>query len=449
MLSALKLIWTITATVTFLQAANGLWQVLLPLRMQSEGISTVMIGYVATTYGIGFTIGCIFTPAFVRHVGHIRAFASLASISAIVALMFTQAVNPTDWLILRGISGLSMAGLFTVSDSWTSACATSENRGRVLSIYMIFNKIALVISPLGIGLAPITSDGLFMTVAALMCMSLLPICAGKTTEPPMPSSVRINIRRIFSLAPSAAVGAFVVGIMNGPVTNLTAIYGVAVGMSAPLAAALLFAIQGGSLVMQWPLGVISDKFDRRYVIAGLGIGTAVVCGLMIGATFIGSTTLIFLSTFLWGGIALCIYAVCVAHVCDVVPVEEIVPSVGGLLMLWAMGMAIGPAPAAFLMSWIAPWALYLYSGCAALLLSLFVIWRIRHKKRDPAGSGFVIMTPTTLATSQLNPRAEPYEDDELDEAGMEDHVKAPEQKPEGEHVPEDEDISLQGKPASG
>ncbi|MEN3929895.1 MFS transporter [Microvirga sp. W0021] len=410
MRSALKLIWTITATVTFLQAANGLWQALLPLRMQAEGISTVVIGYVATSYGLGFTIGCLFTPILIRRVGHIRAFASLAAISAIVAIFFTQASGTESWILLRCISGISMAGLFTVSDSWTSSCATSENRGRVLSIYMIFNKIALVISPLGIALGSVKSDGLFMAVSVLMSLSLLPICAANAQEPPSPTTVRINIRRIFTLAPSAAIGSFVVGLMNGPITNLVTVYGTSLGMTAAVAAALLFAIQGGSLIMQWPLGIISDKYDRRYVIAGLGGGTFLVCMLTIGATFIGSIPLVFLSVFLWGGIALCIYAVCVAHVCDVVPAEEIVPSVSGLLMLWAIGMAIGPAPAAYIMERFAPWALFFYSGCVSLLMALFVLWRIHYKKREPVQGGFVIMTPTTPATAPLNPRAEPIED---------------------------------------
>jgi len=416
LLSTLKLIWTITATATILQAANGLWQALLPLRMQADGMSIITIGNVATAYGIGFTIGCLLTPLFVRHVGHIRAFASLAAISAVVALVFSRSSSPAEWIALRALSGISMAGLFTVSDSWTSACANSGNRGRVLSFYMICTKIALVISPLGIGLGHIQGDGLFMAVAAMLSLSLLPVCAANTTEPPMPNSVRINLRRIFTLAPSAAVGAFVVGIMNGPVMNLTTVFGVRLGMSDQMAATLLFAIQGGSLLMQWPLGMISDRFDRRLVIAGLGAMTFLVCALIIAASIYGSTWLILASVCLWGGVALCIYAVCVAHVCDVVPAEEIVPSVSGLLMLWAIGMAIGPTPAAYFMKEIAPWGLFLYAGCAALLLSLFVLWRIRHRHREPTGGGFVIITPTSPATAPLNPRAEPLEKAEEENA---------------------------------
>lgn len=407
MLNALKLIWTITATVTLLQAANGLWQVLLPLRMQAEGMATVTIGYVATAYGVGFAIGCWFTPLLVRHVGHIRTFASLAALSAIIALVFSQASSPITWIVLRGIAGLSMAGLFTVSDSWTSSCATAENRGRVLSIYMVFNKIALVLAPLVISLGSIKGDGLFMTVAAFFCFSIIPICAANTKEPPPPKTVRINLGKIITLAPSAAIGSVVVGLMNGPVTNLATVYGVSIGMSNAVAAGLLFAIQGGNLAMQWPLGVISDRFDRRHVIAGLGGATALVSLLAIGATLVMSVPLIFLAIFLWGGIALCIYAICVAHVCDVVPPEEIVPSVSGLLLLWAIGMAIGPAPAAYVMQTIAPWALFLYSACIALFLMLFVIWRIHYKKRDSVTSGIIPITPTSPATAPLDPRTGP------------------------------------------
>ena len=138
--SALALIWSITAGATFLQIGNGLLQILLPLRMEWTGISIAQIGLVASAYGFGFAAGCIGTPLLVRRVGHIRAFASLAAIAAVVALAFTQAEGLVAWILLRALSGTALAGLFTVIDGWVSARATTTNRGRVVSLYMICTK---------------------------------------------------------------------------------------------------------------------------------------------------------------------------------------------------------------------------------------------------------------------------------------------------------------------
>lgn len=402
----LSLIWTITAATTLLQAANGLLQVLLPLRMQAEGLSVTAIGMVAAAYGFGFAVGCFLAPAFIRHVGHIRAYASLAAIASIVALAFTQAHSLPAWIVLRTLTGVSLAGLFTVTDGWISARTTASHRGRILSIYMVCTKIALMLSPLGIGLGEVGGDGLFMTVSAIMCVSLLPVSATLTEEPPAPGSVRIDLRNVFRVAPSAVIGSFAVGLTNGPVIAIAPIYGTTVGLSQDMAAALLFALQGGSLVLQWPLGWLSDQSDRRYVIAGLAAGTGLVSIAILWAGSSLSPALIFLAFALWGGLALCIYSVCVAHACDLVPPERIVPTISSLLFAWAAGVTIGPVPGAAMMDRLGPGGLFLYAAIVSITLATIVVARIVLQDRPVRRGGFVDLAPNSSATAALSPRAQ-------------------------------------------
>lgn len=405
--SALALIWSITAGATFLQIGNGLLQILLPLRMEWTGMSIAQIGLVASAYGFGFAAGCIGTPLLVRRVGHIRAFASLAAIAAVVALGFTQAEGLVAWILLRALSGTALAGLFTVIDGWVSARATTANRGRVVSLYMICTKIALILSPLAIGLGTISGDGLFMAVAALMCLSLIPVSATMTQEPRPPRSISIIIPTLFRRAPSAVVGAFAVGLMNSSVIAIAPVYGVRVGLD-PAAAALLFlALQTGSLLFQWPLGWLSDKTDRRRVIAGLSLATAIACLAIIAASLRVDALLLSLAFGFWGGMALCIYAVCIAHASDLVETEEIVPTISSLLVCWALGGMIGPVPATMLMAWMGPQGLFVYCLAVALMLAGFVIWRISARERPAARGGFVNMPATSPTMATLSPRAEP------------------------------------------
>jgi MFS family permease len=407
---ALTLIWTITASTTLLQAANGLLQALLPLRMQAEGLSITAIGAVAAAYGAGFAAGCFLAPPFIRHVGHIRAFASLAAVAAVVVLSFSLAHATVGWILLRVLTGVALAGLFTVTDGWISARATASNRGRVFSIYMVCTKVASMLSPLGIALGSITGDGLFMLVSAALCFSLLPVSATTTEEPPAPRMVKVAVRSLFAVAPSAVVGAFVVGLVNGPVIAIAPVYGVAVGLSQDQAAALLFALQGGSLLLQWPLGWLSDRWDRRYVIASLAGGTAVMSLAIMFASSIVSPQLLILAFACWGGLALCIYPVCVAHACDLVEPDRIVSTVSSLLVAWAVGVTVGPMPGAIVMDWIGPGGLFIYAACVSFLLAAFIVFRIRQQTRPAPMGGFVAMTPTTPAASELNPRAEPAPD---------------------------------------
>jgi MFS family permease len=404
--SSLALIWTITAATTLLQAGNGLLQALMPLRMQAEGISVASIGIVAAAYGLGFSTGCFLAPSFIRHVGYIRAFASLAAMVSVLVLIMTQAHSTLAWILLRGLTGVTLACIFTVTDGWISARATSSHRGRILSIYMICTKVALMLSPLGIGFGDIRTDGLFMAVSALITLSLLPIAATTTKEPAAPQGVRIEVRQLFAAAPSAVVGAFVVGLVNGPVIAITPVFGVSIGLGQDQAAALLFALQAGSLAMQWPLGWLSDRADRRYVIAGLAAGTSLVSLLILWASAQGANLLILWSFAAWGGLALCIYSVCVAHACDIVDPGQIVSTVGTLLFSWAAGVTVGPLLGAAAMEMTGPRGLFIYSAVASLGLVVFIVMRILQVQRSPAKGGFADIAPTSSAAAGLTPRAE-------------------------------------------
>lgn len=404
--SSLALIWTITAATTLLQAGNGLLQALMPLRMQAEGISVASIGVVAAAYGVGFSTGCFLAPSFIRHVGYIRAFASLAAVVSVLILAMTQAHSTLAWILLRGLTGVTLACIFTVTDGWISARATSSHRGRILSIYMICTKVALMLSPLGISFGDIRTDGLFMAVSALITLSLLPIAATTTSEPSAPQGVRIEVRKLFATAPSAVVGAFVVGLVNGPVIAITPVFGVSIGLSQDQAAALLFALQAGSLAMQWPLGWLSDRADRRYVIAGLALGTSLISLLILWASTQNANLLILWSFAAWGGLALCIYSVCVAHACDIVDPGHIVSTVGTLLFSWATGVTIGPLLGALAMEVLGPQGLFIYAALASLGLAAFIVMRIIRVQRPPAKGGFVDIAPTSSASAGLSPRAD-------------------------------------------
>lgn len=370
----------------------------MPLRMQAEGLSVTAIGIVAAAYGLGFSTGCFLAPAFIRHVGYIRAFASLAAMVAVLVLGMTQAHSTLAWVILRGLTGVTLACIFTVTDGWISARATSSHRGRILSIYMICTKVTLMLSPLGISFGDIRTDGLFMAVSALISLSLLPIAATTTKEPAAPQGVRIEIRTLFAVAPSAVVGSFVVGLVNGPVIAITPVFGVSIGLSQEQAAALLFALQAGSLVMQWPLGWLSDRMDRRYVIAGLAAGTSLISLLILFASAQGAQQTIIWGFALWGGLALCIYSVCVAHACDIVEPGRIVSTIGTLLFAWAAGVTVGPLFGAAAMELLGPKGLFIYSALASLGLTLFIVMRILLVRRPPAKTGFVNISPSSSAS---------------------------------------------------
>ena len=197
------------------------------------------------------------------------------------------------------------------------------------------------------------------------------------------------------------IGAFAVGMINGPVIAITPVFGVNIGLSQDKAAALLFALQAGSLLMQWPLGWWSDRSDRRYVIAALAGATAVVSIAILLASVYVAENFLLLAFAAWGGTALCVYSVCVAHACDIVEPDQIVSTVGTLLFSWATGVTIGPLIGAMAMDALGPNGLFVYSAVISSMLAIFVLIRIRMMRRNPVKSGFVHVPSTSPAAASL------------------------------------------------
>ncbi len=379
----------VMAAAILLQAGNGLLQALLPLRMQAQGLSAADIGIVASGYGIGFAAGCLAAPRVVRRLGFVRAYAGLAALMAILVLALPLAGGGIGWFLLRAMTGVGFAGLFTVVEGWIGTGAQNGQRGRILAIYMVTTKLALMAGPL---LLDPGGDQPFRLLILLILLSVLPVAAARPARPALPTAVTLDLRGLFRLAPSALVGCFAVGVVTGTMTAFAPLYGLRIGMSASAAATLLVALQGGSLLAQWPLGALSDRRDRRIIIAAVAATGAILSAIMALLPAGSPEWLVWTGFALWGSQVLCIYALCVAHACDVVPPDRIVPTVSGLLVVWAAGAMIGPVPGALLMDRFGPSGLFVYAAAGCAGLTVFVLVRRVIREREHA-SGQTAFSP--------------------------------------------------------
>ncbi len=391
----------VMAAAVLLQAGNGLLQALLPLRMQAQGLSAADIGMVASAYGVGFAAGCLAAPRVVRRLGFVRAYAGLAALMAILALTLPLAGGSVGWVLLRALTGVGFAGLFTVIEGWIGAGAQDGNRGRILAVYMVTTKLALMAGPL---LLDPGGDQPFRLLILLILLSVLPVAVTRPVRPALPTAVALDLRGLFRLAPSALVGCFAVGVVTGTMIAFAPLYGLRTGLSEPASAALLVALQGGSLLAQWPLGALSDRRDRRAVIAAVAAtGAALSAGLALLPA--GSPAwLVWTGFALWGSQVLCIYALCVAHACDVVPPGRIVPTVSGLLVVWAAGAMVGPVPGALLMDRVGPSGLFVYAaaGCAALAGFVLIRRALRERDQVPGRPDFRPLPPDSLTGAAIS-----------------------------------------------
>lgn len=388
-----------------LQVANGLFGTFLPLRMAEAGFSALEIGIVVTGHSIGFLIGCLTVSRLIREIGHIRAFAVFAAAASITVLAFAGLTDAWYWTFLRVLLGFCSSGLFTVTESWLSDRTTAADRGRVISFYMIFNRLSFAAGQLLVAAGDVGGLGLFMIAAAAFSVSVVPIATTRLTSPQVASMTRMSVRVLVSVAPAGVVGAFAAGLTNTTIIGLTPVYGASLGLDATTIAILLAVMQVGSLLFQWPLGWISDRTDRRQVIVVISLGSAVVsAGIALAG---GASTWLLVVLFLsWGGFGLSLYAICLAHASDHAPPGMVVVLITNLLLVWAAGSVVGPPLATLAIELVGPAGLFVYAAIVAGLLALYVGWRMTRRGPVPTAlrEPFVTVPETSPAVAELDPR---------------------------------------------
>ena len=366
---------TVLICAALLLAGNGLFQTLMPLRADQEAFSTTLIGILGTAYFGGFAIGCFFGPKLIISVGHVRSFAGAAAILTALCLAFPIILDPYVWAVLRGLTGMCLAALFIVVESWLNDRSSNENRGRILSAYIIVTNIATMAGQLMVNLYDTRETVLFMIVAMLVCLSLVPLALTPTATPKPIPSAKLDLKRLYRISPVGAVGCLLVGGVEGAFWSLAPVFAQERGMAIAEVTFLMAAFVLGGTLSQWPLGWASDKMDRRYVIAGIASGT-VVTGLVIGFVELPHGWITFAVALAHGALMVPLYAMCLSHANDNAPNELMVEISGGLLLAYSIGATIGPVAAAVFMEDGSPGGLFVFIAVVLLALALFVVYRL-------------------------------------------------------------------------
>lgn len=365
--------------VFFLVTGSGLQNTLLPLRGAFEGFSAINLGILGSSYYLGFVVGCLAVPHLVRRTGHIRAFAALTS--GVVAAMMAHPlfIEPFTWFGLRTITGFCFAGLYLVIESWLNDRATNQTRGFVMSAYVIVDYAALTAGQMMITLYPVRAFDLFAIAAILFSLAVLPVAIGSSTQPAPIETARIRLPRLFKAAPVAMVGCFAIGLTNGSLWSLGPIFGIGRGLTSDGAATFMSAVVVAGALAQWPVGYLSDRMDRRRILATLLVG-ALLAGLALGALPFDLLGLCLLGM-LYGGLSLPAYSLAAAHAYDRTAPSEAVETAAGLLLLYGVGSVVGPALASLGMQHYGPGALFFFTAGSYTLLLLFVLWRVLLKEK--------------------------------------------------------------------
>ena len=383
MTSAQRSIATLLSGTAVLFFGNGLLLTLLPIRAKLEAFSTSWVGVIGAVYFAGFAIGCLVGPRTVKQVGHIRAFAGFAALTAIAAMAHPFALDPVAWAVLRGFTGLCLAVLFMVVESWLNEQADNRIRGRVLSLYIIVGNLVTIGGQLTVNLTDPAGPTLFVVVGMLICLSLVPLSLTPTATPAPPQSAKVRIALLYRLSPTSFVGCLSFGLIEGAFWTLGPVFAQDRGLSVSEITLFMSAFMIGGTVSQWPLGRFSDRVDRRWVIIACCLGTCAT-GLALTLAEIDSLPLAFALACLHGAFMIPLYALCLAHANDYAPSESLVEVSSGLLLVYATGAVLGPLLIGPAMDLAGAGALFLAMAVILSLLALFLLYRVLHRRVSEA-----------------------------------------------------------------
>lgn len=358
--------------VAILLTGQGLQGTLIPTRAALEAFSTVTIGLIGASYFLGFTIGCLRGGSLLRSVGHVRVFAAMTAAASAAPLVLGLWAEPWLWGVLRFLTGFCFAVLYVVIESWLNGSSTNETRGAVFSIYVFITLTVMALGQLMLLLYDPLELELFVIASILVSSALIPVVLSRSEAPEKPTIVRPNLRRLFEISPSGATSACAAGLTNGSFWAISAIFVSQItGQIESAAWYMTSGVIGGAL-FQWPLGMLSDRLDRRRVLACTALAAS-LAGIIIAVAGASMSELsLMLFGAIWGCVAFPLYSIAVALTNDRARPDEYVQVSSGLLLMYGIGAVAGPLLAALVMSALGPVGLYVFSSAVHLLLFAYV-----------------------------------------------------------------------------
>ncbi len=388
-------IWALLLGVVLIMLGNGMHFTLIGLRGGIEGFSAAELAVVTSGYFLGFLSGAQLTPRLIRRVGHVRVFAALGSFMSAGLIAFPLATEPWAWTLLRVLVGFCMSGIYVAAESWLNNAATNETRGKVLSAYMIAQTLGIIGAQGLLTLGDAGNSALFIVASILVSISFAPILLSVAPAPAVDVASPMPLRKLFLGSPLGTVGIFLLGGVYATQSGMAAVFGDQIGLSAAQIALFVAMLFGGALVLQYPIGWLSDRVDRRKLIFAAAAIGATSCAL--GGLLGGGLWALLAAAFATGGVTAPLYALFLAYTNDYLSADDMPAASGGLVFTFGLGAISGPLAAGWAMQGLGPYAFWLVMAVCFAAIALYALYRMTRRAAAPASEteSYLAVLPTT------------------------------------------------------
>jgi MFS family permease len=362
----------------------GVLATLLPLRFSAQGLSPSAIGLLGTAEAVGFLTGCLYAHRIIAPVGLERAYAAFAGMKAVAILGLYFAVGAPFLVLIRFVIGLNAAGLAVIVESWLNALVANEQRGQMLTIYVLIVGLFYGGGQLmGESLNVRGPEFLFLAGIATT-LALVPMAGVNVRAPTLPRKIQPRFLKALRTSPVSVLACLLNGLILTAFTTVGPLFGEKIGFDQRQIVVLMACVSLGGLFLQWPIGCVSDKVDRLYALIGLGAATLAVTAALALVDRQTPFVLLVLLFAAFGGCAESLYAVGVAHANDRAESVDYVALSSTLLFVWSLGGAIGPAVGSLVMELTRPNAFFVYAVALTLPFTFFAIWRLKRRRLERA-----------------------------------------------------------------
>lgn len=374
-------VWALLLGIVFIMLGNGMHFTLIGLRGGIEGFSAAELAIVTSGYFMGFLSGARISPLMIRRVGHVRVFAALGSFMSAALIAFPLVAEPWAWTLLRMLVGFCMSGVYVTAESWLNDAATNETRGTVLAAYMIAQTLGIIGAQGLLLLGDAGTAVLFIGASMLVSISFGPILLSATSAPAAEVARPMSLRKLFSGSPLGTVGIFLLGSVYATQSGMGAVFGTQIGLATEQIALFVAMLFAGALVLQYPIGWLSDRMDRRKLIFGAASLGAASCAL--GWFTGGGLWALMTAAFFAGGVTTPLYALFLAYTNDYLSAEEMPAASGGLVFTFGLGAIAGPLITGWAMQGLGPFAFWLVLGATFCAIALYALYRMTQRAVVP------------------------------------------------------------------
>ena len=416
----LKNSWALFLGMGFIMMAYGYQSSLLGVRAVQEEFSLTATGFMMSGYFVGYFIGAATIPNIISRVGHIRVFAAFASLASLVILLHSIIIDPFIWFLLRVLTGVSMVCIYTVAESWLNDRSSNKNRGSVLSIYMV-----VLYGSIGIGMFLLNFSSPknfqpFILVSVITSLALIPILLTKKKPPTFKKISAMSLKNLYKVSPFGMVSSFFYGTIQSAVFTLLAVYATSMNFTIFEISIVTFLLAVSGAIAQFPIGKISDIYDRRKVIV---FSTFAASTFSIIAIFVSkqmylpdglatSKTWFYIFFVLFSFCSLPMFSLILAHTNDYISKDKFVAAGAGLQFVFGLGAISGPFLCSIFMDIVGANGFFIFLFFFHGVIGVFGVYRMRVRQTiDNPDSQFVAMPQTiTPAGIELNPTTEPIEE---------------------------------------